>query len=190
MLHIPALWYFGTSVTYPPWFRRVKLVVIPTFYIAAIFVKYCYTTGSWSQILEHRFSGMYNLWVGCYNSWANLRGSGCYPPEENYCETGLLGLWCRRRVLQTGMIFYPCLRCVLLAPESLMLMCITCILSCALLLPIAFKLITYGTARVKTSEHVNLCISLYTKNFLYHNLYPYWRNISRIVSKSACQRVV
>ena len=34
--------------------------------------------------------------------------------------TALLGLWCRRRVPQTGMIFYPCLRCVLLASESLM----------------------------------------------------------------------
>ena len=34
--------------------------------------------------------------------------------------TALLGLWCRRRVPQTGMIFYPSLRCVLLAPESLM----------------------------------------------------------------------
>ena len=47
--YIPALWYFGTSVTYPPWFRWVKLVVIPPpmFYIAATFVKYCYTTGSW-----------------------------------------------------------------------------------------------------------------------------------------------
>ena len=28
--------------------------------------------------------------VGCYNSWANLRCSGCYPLGENYCETGLL----------------------------------------------------------------------------------------------------
>ena len=43
--------------------------------------------------------------------------------------TALLGLWCRRRVPQTGMIFYPCLRCVLLAPESLM--CISS-LTCAL----------------------------------------------------------
>ena len=58
VLHIPALWYFGSSVTYPPWLRRVKLVVIPPcFCIAAIFVKYCYT-------------------IGCYNSWANLRCSG------------------------------------------------------------------------------------------------------------------
>ena len=40
---------------------------------------------------------------------------------------------------------------------------------CPILLLIAFKLITYGTARVKTSEHVNFCISLYTKNCLYHN---------------------
>ena len=37
----------------------------PTFYIAAIFVKYCYTTV-----------------FGCYNSWANLRCSGCYPLGE------------------------------------------------------------------------------------------------------------
>ena len=29
VLHIPTLWYLGTSVTYPPWLRRVKLVVIP-----------------------------------------------------------------------------------------------------------------------------------------------------------------
>ena len=27
--------------------------------------------------------------VGCYNSWANLQCSGCYPLGENYCETGL-----------------------------------------------------------------------------------------------------
>ena len=31
--HIPALWYFGTSITYPSWFRRVKLVVIPPRFI-------------------------------------------------------------------------------------------------------------------------------------------------------------
>ena len=33
VLHIPTLWHFGTSVTYPPWFRRVKLVVIPPRFI-------------------------------------------------------------------------------------------------------------------------------------------------------------
>ena len=40
------------------------------------------------------------------------------------------------------------------------------------MLLIAFKLIAYGTARIKKSEHVNLCISLYTKDFLYHNFIP------------------
>ena len=29
MLHLPALWYFDTSVTYPQWFCRVKFVVKP-----------------------------------------------------------------------------------------------------------------------------------------------------------------
>ena len=38
----------------------------PTFYIAAIFVKYCYRQPA----------------VGCHNSWANLRCSGCYPLGE------------------------------------------------------------------------------------------------------------
>ena len=32
MPHIPAMWYFNTSVTYPQWFRGVKFVVIsPSF---------------------------------------------------------------------------------------------------------------------------------------------------------------
>ena len=35
------------SVTYPKGFHRVKFVIIPPcFFISAIFVKYCYTTGS------------------------------------------------------------------------------------------------------------------------------------------------
>ena len=39
--------------------------------------------------------GPADLWefptlVGCYNSWANLRSSCCYPRGQNYCETGLL----------------------------------------------------------------------------------------------------
>ena len=38
----------------------------PTLYIAAIFVRYYYTQPA----------------VGCYNSWANLRCSGCYPLGE------------------------------------------------------------------------------------------------------------
>ena len=64
MLHIPALWYFGTSVTYPPWFRRVKLVVIPPRFI-------------WQQYL---WNIVIQPTVGCYNSWANLRS--CYPLGE------------------------------------------------------------------------------------------------------------
>ena len=58
------------------------------------------------------------------------------------------------------------------------------------MLPIAFKLITYGTARVKTSEHVNLCISLYTKNCLYHNFLPilakYFPNCFQISMSTRC----
>ena len=86
MLHIPALWYFGTPVTYPPppppppWFRCNT----PTFCIAAVFVKYCYTTGS------------------CYNSWANLRCSGYYPLGENYCETGLIDMFHNNFPTQCG----------------------------------------------------------------------------------------
>ena len=44
---IVVFWHIR-NITPPPWFRRVKLVVIPPpSYIAAIFVKYCYTAGSW-----------------------------------------------------------------------------------------------------------------------------------------------
>ena len=61
---------------------------------------------------------------------------------------------------------------------------------CPIMLLIAFKLITYGTARVKTSEHVNLCISLYTKNCLYHNLIPiltkYFPNCFQISMSTRC----
>ena len=50
VLPIPALWYFGTSVTYPPppMISQSQISCnTHTFYISAIFVKYCYTTGSW-----------------------------------------------------------------------------------------------------------------------------------------------
>ena len=66
MLHIPALWYFGTSVTYPPWLRRVKLVVIPPRFLKQQYL--------WNIAIQ--------LAVGCYNSWANLWCSGCYPLGE------------------------------------------------------------------------------------------------------------
>ena len=41
MLHIPALWDFDTSVTYPQWFQICCQICCntTTFYIAAIFVK-------------------------------------------------------------------------------------------------------------------------------------------------------
>ena len=44
-----ALWYFVISVTYPKDFIESNLLQPPPppFNIAAIFVKYCYTTGSW-----------------------------------------------------------------------------------------------------------------------------------------------
>ena len=48
MLHIPALWYFDISEISPYIFRRFKFaIILPMFCIAAIFVKYCYTTVSW-----------------------------------------------------------------------------------------------------------------------------------------------
>ena len=66
VLHIPALWYFGTSVIYPPWFRIVKLVVIPPRFIQQQYL--------WNIAIQPA--------VGCYNPWANLRCSGCYPLGE------------------------------------------------------------------------------------------------------------
>ena len=42
---MPALQYFDISVTYPQGFQICYNN--PMFYVAAIFVKYCYTTGSW-----------------------------------------------------------------------------------------------------------------------------------------------
>ena len=51
-----------------------------TFCVAAIFVKYCYTTD------------------GCYNSWANLRCSGCSPLGEKL-------LWKRTISLSSIMVF-------------------------------------------------------------------------------------
>ena len=66
VLHIPALWYFGTSVTYRPWLRIVKLVVIAPRFVLQQYL--------WNIATQ--------LAIGCYNSWANLRCSGCYPLGE------------------------------------------------------------------------------------------------------------
>ena len=41
------VWYFDILVIYTQGFHRVRFVDTPMYYIAAIFVKYCYTTGSW-----------------------------------------------------------------------------------------------------------------------------------------------
>ena len=72
MPHIPALWYFDTSVTYPQWFRRVKYVVIPPRFLSQQYL--------WNIAIHPA--------VGCFNSWANSRCSGCSPLGG--CETGLL----------------------------------------------------------------------------------------------------
>ena len=74
MLHIPALWYFDTSVTYPRWFRRVKFVVIPPRFVLQQYL--------WNIVIQPT--------VGCYNSWANLRCSSCSPLEEKSLWTGTI----------------------------------------------------------------------------------------------------
>ena len=66
MLHIPALWYFDTPVTYPQWFRRVKFVLIPPRLIQQQYL--------WNIAIQPA--------AGCYNSWANIRCSGCSPLWE------------------------------------------------------------------------------------------------------------
>ena len=45
--YVPALWHFDISVICPHRFRSQIYHNTPMFYIAAIFVKYCYTTASW-----------------------------------------------------------------------------------------------------------------------------------------------
>ena len=74
MLHLPALWCFDTSVTYPQLFRRVKFVVIPPCFV-------------WQQYL---WNIAIQSALGCKSPWANLRCSSCSPLGENLCEMGLL----------------------------------------------------------------------------------------------------
>ena len=60
MLHTPTPSHFDIPVIYHPQrFHRVKFLMISPFYIATIFVKYCYTNGSWLFYLltNIRFSG-------------------------------------------------------------------------------------------------------------------------------------
>ena len=65
---IVVFWHISNI---PPWFRRVKLVVIPPRFILQQYL--------WNIAIQPA--------VGCYNSWANLRSSGCYPLGKNDCET-------------------------------------------------------------------------------------------------------
>ena len=57
---IVVFWHISNI---PPWFRRVKLVVIPRRFIQQQFLRNIAIQPA----------------VRCYNSWANLRCSGCYP---------------------------------------------------------------------------------------------------------------
>ena len=66
MPHIPALWYFYTSVTYPQRFRRVKFVLIPPRFLQQQYL--------WNIAIQPA--------VGCYHSWTNIRCSGCSPLGE------------------------------------------------------------------------------------------------------------
>ena len=66
----------------PPWFRRVELVVI---YARFIYQKYL-----WNIAIQPA--------VGCYNPWANLRCSGCYPLGEKL-------LW-SRSIVSPSFIFW------------------------------------------------------------------------------------
>ena len=61
IVHLLALWYFDSSVTYPQWVRRVKFVVVPPRFALQQYL--------WNIAMQPT--------VGCYNSWANSRCSGC-----------------------------------------------------------------------------------------------------------------
>ena len=74
MLHIPALWYFDTSVTYGQWFRKVKFVVIPPRFVLQQYL--------WNIAIQPA--------VDCYNSWANLRCSSCSPVDEKSLWNGTI----------------------------------------------------------------------------------------------------
>ena len=69
MSHLPVPWYFDTSVTYPQWFLRFKIVLIPPHFVQQQYLRNIAIQPA----------------MGCYNSWANLRCSSCSPPGENLC---------------------------------------------------------------------------------------------------------
>ena len=57
MLHILALWYFDTSVTYSQWFRTLKFVLILPRFIQQQYL--------WNIVIQPA--------VGCFNSWADIQ---------------------------------------------------------------------------------------------------------------------
>ena len=82
----------------PQWFCRVEFVIIPpTFCISAIFVKYCYTTGSWL------------LYLMCYYTlFGLLTARGEILVKRDYC----FFLCTCEVMINTGTVFTK--RCVVL----------------------------------------------------------------------------
>ena len=74
MLHIPALWYFNISVTYPQWFQRVKFALILPRFVQQQYL--------WNNAIQPA--------VGCYNSWANIPCLGCSPLGEKSLWNGTI----------------------------------------------------------------------------------------------------
>ena len=72
---MPALWYFDTLVTYRQWFCGVKLVAIPPHFVRQQYL--------WNIAIQTA--------VGCYNSWANVRCSGCSPLGEKLLWNRTIG---------------------------------------------------------------------------------------------------
>ena len=82
MLHLPTLWYFGTSVTYPHFYRRVKFVVIPP--------RFVYQQYLWNIAIQPA--------VGWYHSWANWRCSSCSPLGERTLWNGTMPIPVKRTI--------------------------------------------------------------------------------------------
>ena len=76
MLHIPALWYFDISVTYPQGFYGQICYNTPMFYIIAIHL--------WNIAIQLR--------VGCFGLQANMRCLSCSPLEEKELWNRTIGI--------------------------------------------------------------------------------------------------
>ena len=76
LIHTPytRIMVFWPISNIPQWFRRFKF--------ASIIPHFVYQQYLWNIAIQPA--------GGCYNSWANLRCSGCSPLGENCSETGLL----------------------------------------------------------------------------------------------------